>query len=109
MAAPSELATRALRKLKVIGATETASAEDHELALQHVTNATNTWSGQGLLRWTLETIPAEVELAYVLFAAFLAAPDFVQPQEPAWAGQALSMVQSYVNLPTAGDVYAEEF
>lgn len=109
MTAPSELATRALRKLKVIGATETASAEDHELALQHVTDAHNIWSGQGLLRWTLDTIPAEVELAYVLFAAFLAAPDFVQPQDPVWPAQALSIVQNYVNLPTCGAVFAEDF
>lgn len=109
MSTPSELATRALRKLKVIGATETASAEDLALMTQSVKDAHNVWSGQGITRWTLDTIPQEVDLAYVLFAAFLAAPDFVQPQEAAWPGQAMSIVQTFVCLPMAGDVCAEDF
>ncbi len=80
MSTPDEIATRALRKLKVIGATETPSAEDLALALQSVRDAHNTWAVAGLLRWTLDTIPEEVDLAYVLFSAYLMAPDFVQPQ-----------------------------
>lgn len=109
MATPADIATRALRKLKVLGATETASAEDLALSTQSVTDAHNVWSGQGLTRWTLDTIPQEVELAYVLMSAYLAAPDFVQPQDPAWPGQAAAMVQTFVNLPTTGDVYAEGY
>lgn len=109
MSTPAEIAVRALRKLKVLGATETASAEDVALAVQSVKDAHNVWTGQGLTRWTLDTIPQEVDLAYSLFAAYLAAPDFVQPQEPAWPAQAAAIVQTFVNLPTSGDVYAEDF
>lgn len=109
MTAPSELAERALRKLKVIGATETASAEDLALMTQSVRDAHNVWAGQGVLRWTLDSIPQEVELAYVLFGAYLAAPDFVQPQEAAWPAQALAIVNTYISLPMTGDVYSEGF
>ncbi len=108
MSAPEELAVRALRKLKVIGATETAEAEDLELAIQGVRDAHNFFSNQGLLRWTLDDIPEEVDLGYVLMAAFFMAPDFVQPQEASWATGGLGTVQSFVNLPTSGDVYSVE-
>ena len=109
MSTPADIAVRALRKLKVIGATETASAEDLALMTQSVIDAHNVWTGQGITRWTLDTIPQEVDLGYVLFAAYLAAPDFVQPQEPAWTAQAMGIVQNFANLPTTGDVYAEDF
>lgn len=108
MSAPEELAVRALRKLKVLGATETASSEDLELAVQGVRDAHNLFSGQGLLRWTLDDIPEDVDLGYVLMAAFFMAPDFVQPQEASWASGGLGIIQNYVNLPTSGDIYSVE-
>lgn len=109
MATPSELAERALRKLKVLGATETASPEDLAIALQSINDAHNLWSAQRLLRWTLDTIPQEAELGYVLMAAFLCAPDFNQPQDGQWSVQAQVTVQIAANLPTSGDVYSEDF
>ncbi len=109
MSAAAELAERVLRKLKVIGAVETPSAEDLELALQAVRDAHNVWDGQGLLRWTLDTIPENVDLAYVLMGAFLAGDDFVIPPNETWPRQALGIIESYVNLPNCGPIYSEGF
>lgn len=108
MSTASELAERALRKLKVIGAVETATPEDLQLAMQAVRDAHNVWSGQGLLRWTLDTIPEDVDLAYVLLASFLMAPEFLQVQEAAWSNQAFGIVQAFVNLPNSGPIYSVE-
>lgn len=102
------LAVRALRKLKVIGATETAAAEDLELAIQALRDAHAVWAGLGLLRWTFDTIPNDADLAYTLFGAYLAAPDFNQPQDATWSAQALGMVQTLAYLPTSGDICSEE-
>lgn len=108
MSAPEELAVRALRKLKVLGATETASPEDLELALQGVRDAHNLFDAQGLLRWTLDDIPEQADLGYVMVSAYFMAPDFVQPQEGSWASGGLAAIQSYVNLPTSGAIYSVE-
>lgn len=112
-ATPAELAVRMLRKVKVLGATETASAEDLAVAVQAVTDAHAVLNVAGLLRWTLADIPREVELAYVLIAAHLAADEFVVPKEPGWMVSGVGMVQQYVHLPLpaagadCGAVYAD--
>lgn len=109
MSTQSELAERALRKLKVIGATETATAEDLALAMQSLTDAHNVLSGMGLLRWAEDDIPNDVDLAYVLMTAYLMAPDFTQPQQPEWMAQGISIVQNFVYLPTSGTVCSLDF
>ena len=109
MSTQAEIAERALRKLKVIGATETATAEDLALALQAVTDAHNVLAGMGLLRWAEDGIPAEADLGYVLMAAYLMAPDFTQPQQPEWMAQGVGIVQNVVYLPMTGTVSAEDF
>jgi hypothetical protein len=109
MSTQAEIAERALRKLKVIGATETATAEDLALAVQAVTDAHNVLAGMGLLRWAEDDIPAEADLGYVLMAAYLMAPDFTQPQQPEWMAQGVGIVQNVVYLPMTGTVSAEDF
>ena len=108
MSTPADIAVRALRKLKVIGATETASAEDLALMTQGVSDAHSVLAMQGLLRWTRDTIPDDLDLAYELMAAYIKAPDFVQPQQPEWMAQGIGMVQQYVHLPNSGTSWAEE-
>lgn len=109
MSTQSEIAERALRKLKVIGATETATAEDLSLALQSVTDAHNVLSGMGLLRWAEDNIPNDVDFGYVLMTAYLMAPDFVQPQQPEWMTQGIGIVQNFVYLPNSGTVCSLDF
>jgi hypothetical protein len=109
MSTQSEIAERALRKLKVIGATETATAEDLALALQSVTDAHNVLSGMGLLRWAEDNIPDDVDLGYTLMTAYLMAPDFVQPQQPEWMAQGIGIVQNFVYLPNSGTVCSQDF
>jgi hypothetical protein len=109
MSAPDVIANRALRKLKVIGATETAAAEDIALATEGVSDAHGVLAMQGLIRWTLDTIPNDMDLAYELMAAYIKAPDFVQPQQPEWMAQGIGMVQQYVYLGNTGSTWAEDF
>jgi hypothetical protein len=109
MSTPDAIAIRALRKLKVIGATETASAEDLALATQGVSDAHSALALQGLLRWTLDTIPNDLDLAYELMAAYIKAPDFVQPQQPEWMVAGIGLVQQYVYLPNSGSTFSEDF
>lgn len=109
MSTQSEIAVRALRKLKVIGATETASPEDLALALQSVTDAHNVLANMGLLRWAEDDIPDEADLGYVLMTAYLMAPDFVQAQHVEWMAQGIGIIQNVVYLPMTGTVYSEGF
>lgn len=109
MATPDEIAARALRRLKVLGASETAAPEDLALALQRVTDAHNALDTQKLLRWTLNDIPQQVELAYEQMAAYLAADDFVQAKDAAWMAQGFTQVQSFVQIPVRGPIWSEDF
>jgi hypothetical protein len=107
---PAELAVRVLRKIKVLGANETASAEDLAVATQSVLDAHNALEVQRLTRWTLQDIPRQVELGYVLMAAYLAADEFVVPKEPEWMGQGLRTVQAFVHIPLERDItYGQDF
>ena len=108
MSTPDVIAIRALRKLKVIGATETPSAEDLALATEGVRDAHSALALQGLLRWTLDTIPDDLDLAYELMAAYIKAPDFVQPQQPEWMATGIGLVQQYAYLPNSGSTWAAE-
>lgn len=109
MSTPDVIAVRALRKLKVIGATETASAEDLALASEGVSDAHGVLALQGILRWTLDTIPDDLDLAYELMAAYIKAPDFVQPQQPEWMAQGIGMAQQYAHISNSGATFAEDF
>lgn len=107
---PEELAVRVLRKIKVLGANETASAEDIRDALQAVKDAHAALQVQDLVRWTLADIPAEAEVGYVLMASYLAADDFVVPKDEAWMGQGLRHIQALVHIPaTDNGCYIADF
>lgn len=96
---PAELAVRVLRKLKVLGASETADAGDLDAAIQGVKDAHQYFSTEGLSRWTLNDIPQAVETGYVNVGAFMCADEFLQPKQPEWFSLGLKAVQAYVNIP----------
>jgi hypothetical protein len=109
MTTPAELAVRVLRKLKVIGATETASAEDLQLATEGIHEAHQVLKNQSLAEWTLQDIPQEVELSYALMGAYLKADDFVQPKDAGWMATGIANVQAFVHVPYTGESAAADF
>jgi hypothetical protein len=95
----TELTDQVLRKLKVLGAVETASAEDAAVVRQALKDAHSVFSGQDLVQWTLNGIPSNAGLGYVLYAAYLSADEFVVPKDETWAIQGLKHLQSLVHIP----------
>lgn len=98
-ASRSELAVRALRKVKVVSLYETADPEQLSVAEEAITEAHGVLQAQGLLRWTLSDIPQAVEVSYVSMAAYLMADDFGRARDPAWMAQGMTQVQTFVHLP----------
>lgn len=76
MATLADLGVRVLKRLAVIGAVETASAEDAALAQQKVTDAHNMLAAMGKTRWPLLGTPDYAVPAVVECAAALAAPEY---------------------------------
>jgi hypothetical protein len=109
MATPAELAVRVLRKLRVIGASETASAEDLDLAIEGLGEAHSAVEVAGLSDWTLDTIPENCEVGYVMMAAYLRADEFLQPKDPAMMVMGMRQIQGYVYVPNSGVTSAEDF
>lgn len=86
MATLEDLGIRVLRRLSVISAVETPSAEDASVAQQKVTDAHNMLAALGKTRWPLIGTPDYVVPAVVECAATLAAPEFgiVGELAPKW-------------------------
>jgi hypothetical protein len=106
---PNELATRVLHKLKVLDPSQAASASKLAKALEKLSAAHYALRSQGLVRWTLQDVPEEVQEAYVMLAASLAADDYGAPANPGWGQSGLRMVQTYVHVPIGGPSCAESF
>ena len=105
-----ELATRILHKLRVLDPRETADADDAVRALEALQEAHFALRGDGLVRWTLNDIPPEVQAAYVMLAAFLCADDYASPVDVSqfWM-RGLRMVQTFVHVPLSDPGYVENF
>jgi hypothetical protein len=104
-----QLATRILRKIKVCAPQDAADADDLAVALEKLQAAHFTMRAQGLVRWTLADIPPEVQEAYVLCGASLAAEDYGAPVAPDLWLRGLRMVQAFVHVPITGASYVENF
>jgi hypothetical protein len=109
MATQQELATRILRRLKVLDPLETASPEDLALASEKLRAAHYLLSAEGLLRWTLADIPPFAEEAYVLIGSALAADDFSVARDPEWISVGVRMIQRGVHIPVSDETLAEDF
>lgn len=104
-----QLATRILRKIRVVGLRAAPSGNDLQLALEKLQAAHYALRSQGLVRWTLADIPEEVQEAYVLLGAALAAGEYGAPADPSWGVAGLRMVQTFVHVPIGGPSAAENF
>lgn len=61
------------------------------------------FKSEGLVQWTLEDIPAEVQEGYTMMGAALGADDFAAAApNPAWPQMAMRILQSYVHVPRSG-------
>lgn len=104
-----DLGPRVLRKLSVLGAGETAEADDIDLVNEKLEAVHAALRTRGLLRWTLNAVPDFAQESYVLMAAFLAAPEFQRvPDVTMWAS-GMREIETAVALPNAGTTQAEYF
>jgi hypothetical protein len=93
----------------VVGLRATPSGDDLAKGLEKLQAVHYTLRSQGLVRWTLNDIPEEVQEAYVLMGAALAAQDYGAPADPSWGIAGLRMVQTHVHVPIGGVSSAESF
>lgn len=110
MATKTELAQRLLRKLGVVGAGQTATADDALIAEEKIVAVHDALVSMNRARWTLADVPAYAAEAYVLMASVLAAPDFGVPADGgAWVA-GLRMVAVGASLaPSADPITMESF
>lgn len=104
-----DLGPRVLRKLSVLGAGETAEADDIDLVNEKLDAVHAALRTRGLLRWTLNAVPDYAQESYVLMAAFLAAPEFQRPPDATMWSAGMREIESAVALPNAGTTPAEYF
>lgn len=109
MANKAELATRVLRKIKVLGAGQTADAEDQLIAEQKVAAVHASLKKDERVRWTLQDVPEAAEEAYVFMASFLAAPEFgagIGPEVWTWGQQEITRL---ISTPRSGEATRMEY
>ena len=109
MATKSELALRLLRKLGVVGAGQTASADDQERAEEKISAVHDALVSLGKPRWTLSAVPEYAAEAYALMAAVLAGPEFGAPVDGgAWAA-GIRMVSAGAALGPSSDPITSDY
>lgn len=109
MATKAELATRVLRKIKVLGAGQTADAEDQLIAEEKVSAVHASLKKDERVRWTLQDIPEEAAEPYVFMASFLAAPEFgagLGPDVWNWGQQEITRL---ISTPRSGETTCTEY
>lgn len=104
-----ELGPRVLRKLLVLAAGESASADDLELVYEKLDSVHAALRTRGLLRWTINSVPDYAQEPYVLMAAFLAAPEFQRAPDVSMWASGMREIETAVALPNAGTTRAEYF
>ena len=115
MAGPilSALANRLLVKLQVRDKADppvAAGDADFDKAVEKLRAAHGVFKGEGLVRWTLEDIPEDVQEGYVLMGAALGGDDFAAAApNPAWAQMGMRIVQAYAHIPRSGPRYITDF
>jgi len=109
MATKSELALRLLKKLGVVGAGQTARADDQELAEEKIAAVHDALVSFGKPRWTLAAVPEYAAEGYTLMATVLAAPEFGAPVDGgAWTA-GLRMVSAGAALGPSSDPITSEY
>ncbi|MBC8642129.1 hypothetical protein IAG25_35580 [Caballeronia sp. EK] len=109
MTTQAELATRVLRKLKVLGTGQTADADDLLIAEEKVSAVHASLKKDERVRWTLQGIPEAAAEPYVFMASFLAAPEFgagLTTDVWDWGEREIS---SLVSVPRSGEPVCAEY
>lgn len=107
-ATQTDLATRVLQKLKVLGVGQSANADDIAVAKQSLTEVHASLRKDERVRWSLQELPEAAEVAYVYMAAFLCADDFGTSFPNGWAyGQ--GEITSLINTPKSGETTRTEY
>lgn len=103
MQTKSQIALRLLRKLGVVGAGQTASADDQERAEEKVSAVHDALVSLGKPRWTLSAVPDYAAEAYALMGTVLAGPEFGAPVDPGAWSAGLRMVSAGASLGPSSD------
>jgi hypothetical protein len=99
----NELASRLLHKLQVLDRAEAAAGADLDKAIEKLRAAHGVFKSEGLVQWTLQDIPEDVEEGYLMMAAALGADDFAAAApNAAWPQMAMRILQAYVHVPRSG-------
>ena len=106
----SEIALRLLRKMGLVGAGQTASADDQAIAEEKVSAVHDALVSLGKPRWTLAAVPEYAAEGYALMGTVLAGPDFGAPVDGgAWLA-GLRMISAGAALgPSSDPVTSESF
>lgn len=104
----SQLANRLLRKLGLVGAGQTASGSDLEIAEEKIGAVHSALDVLSKTRWTIGDVPEYAAEGYVLMASVLAAPEFGAPADPgAWMG-GLKLISACIAVPVSDEPIAME-
>lgn len=110
MATKNELALRLLRKLGVVGAGQTASADDLLIAEEKIVAAHDTLVSMNRARWTLNDVPGYAAEGYVLMALPFAGPEFGQPADAGAMAAGMRLIAAGASLgPSQDPITSESF
>lgn len=98
-ATQTDLATRVLQELKVLGVGQPASAEDLEIAKQKLRAVHASLKKDERVRWTIQDMPEAAEEPYVVLAATLAAASFGATADPGWGPWAEREITALISTP----------
>lgn len=105
----SELGTRVLRKLKVLGEGQTAPAEHLLIVEQKLVAVHASLRKDERVRWSIQELPVAAEEPYVFMASFLAAPEFGQGLgETVWDWGARE-ITALIATPKSGETTPTEY
>lgn len=105
-----DLAPKVLEKIGVLGAGETATAEDLIKAREKLSAAHAAVRARRLDRWTRNNLPETVIEPYINLAAVLVAPDFGATAGGDWWGWAMGEISTAASTMKAqGPIPAEYF
>ncbi|WP_186076145.1 hypothetical protein [Burkholderia gladioli] len=108
-ATQTDLATRVLKKIRVLGSGQPADSEDLLVAKQKLRAVHASIRKDDRVRWTIQTLPEAAEEPYVLMASFLTAPEFGKPADQNWWTWGEREITALVQAPSSGQPVRAEY
>ncbi|MEX3972253.1 hypothetical protein [Paraburkholderia caribensis] len=105
----TDLATRVLQKIGVLGVGQPAAPEDISVAKQKVTAVHASIRKDDRVRWTINDMPEAAEEPYVFMASFLAAPEFEVAANQSWWLWGEREITAIVKTPKSGEPVRTEY